>query len=309
MDIKKLAIIIPAYKDSYLAASLESIANQSNQNFTVYIGDDCSPYALKTIVDSFQERISIVYHRFETNLGGKDLVAQWERCIDMNQGEEWIWLFSDDDTMDSNCVEEFYKMVADNAQAKLIHFNVNQINKEGILINYFQEFGHHLTAKEYLDGKLTGRLVSFVVEFIIHRNIFYECQRFQNFDQAWGSDFISWIKFAKQADGIYTCPNALVYWRSSGENVSTDESNASVFRKMKAVVQYTSWIFSFAIQEGYGHPYFYSKYALGELIRRRKQLTNAQIFEILNAYLVSIKGNFCRICLDIIKYPFYKKSI
>lgn len=95
-----LAIVIPAYKSTFLAAALDSIAVQTCQDFTLYIGDDNRPNHLGAIVDRYRDRINLVYHRFDTNLGGKDLVAQWERCIDMSQGEEWIWLFSDDDVME-----------------------------------------------------------------------------------------------------------------------------------------------------------------------------------------------------------------
>ena len=38
-----LAIVIPAYKSTFLPAALDSIAAQTCQDFTLYIGDDCSP--------------------------------------------------------------------------------------------------------------------------------------------------------------------------------------------------------------------------------------------------------------------------
>ena len=46
--MKKLAIIIPAYKQRFLRETLDSIAKQNNHDFTVYIGDDASPYQLDT---------------------------------------------------------------------------------------------------------------------------------------------------------------------------------------------------------------------------------------------------------------------
>ena len=128
---RDLAIVIPAYKESFLAAALDSIAAQTCQDFTLYIGDDCSPYDLKSIVDRYRDKIHLVYKRFDTNMGGKDLVAQWERCVDMNQGENWIWLFSDDDVMEPNCVEEFYKYIQRKPNAKLLHYNIKPIDGEG----------------------------------------------------------------------------------------------------------------------------------------------------------------------------------
>lgn len=304
-----LAIVIPAYKATYLEEALASIAKQTCKDFTLYIGDDCSPYDLKSIITKFEGKIDLVYQRFDTNMGGKDLVSQWERCIDMNQGEEWIWLFSDDDVMNSNCVEEFYKKIKSEPKAKLVHFDVNQIVNNSDLIQTLPAYNQFMTTKEYLDSKLKGRIVSFVVEFIVHRDVFYVCHRFQNFDQAWGSDFISWVKFAHQAGGIYTCHSAKVNWRSSGENISTDESNASVFRKMKAVMEYSHWILSFARQQGYGHSFFYSKYSLGELMRRRKQLSWQQNFTILKQFM-QLNGSYLfSILIDMLRYPFYKSKI
>ena len=45
-----LAIVIPAYKATFLAAALDSIAAQTCRDFTLYIGDDCSPNNLGDIL-------------------------------------------------------------------------------------------------------------------------------------------------------------------------------------------------------------------------------------------------------------------
>ena len=66
---KKVAIIIPAYKSRFLQQTLDSVAAQTDKDFTVYIGDDASPHDLKNIVYLYQDKLDIVYYRFETNLG------------------------------------------------------------------------------------------------------------------------------------------------------------------------------------------------------------------------------------------------
>ena len=60
---KQLAIVIPAYKSTFLKSTLESIARQTCKDFTVYIGDDCSPYNLECIVDDYKDQIDVVYKR------------------------------------------------------------------------------------------------------------------------------------------------------------------------------------------------------------------------------------------------------
>lgn len=87
----KLAIIIPAYKACFFREVLDSIVRQSNRDFTVYIGDDASPDDLESIVSDYKDKLDIFYFRFEQNWGGRDLVAHWERCIELSD-EPLVWL-------------------------------------------------------------------------------------------------------------------------------------------------------------------------------------------------------------------------
>lgn len=292
-----LAIVIPAYKSTFLAASLDSIAAQTCQDFTLYIGDDCSPHNLKEIVDRYRDKIHLVYKRFDTNLGGKDLVAQWERCIDLTQGEEWLWLFSDDDVMEEKCVEEFYNTIQSKPNVGLVHFNIKQLDDATGTVSSLPLFPKHCTVKYYLDEKIKGHLISFVVEFIVRRDIFFDNGRFQNFDLAWGSDFISWVKFADAAGGIDTCENAKVLWRKSNENISPNKSAPILFRKIHSLIDNARWLADFAEKQGFGNKWFYTKYPLGEIRRNKSLLTSGQKRELLSAYKVKIKPSFIVRCI------------
>ena len=224
-----LAIVIPAYKDTYLDKALDSIAKQTNHAFTVYIGDDASPYDLSSIVDEYQGLIDIVYERFDTNLGGSDLVAQWERCIALTQGELWIWLFSDDDVLDKNCVECFYRHIKTNVQDKLLHFNVNVIDGKGCIVSS-TTFPAKLDAFSFALFKLKGRLKSYVVEYIFRRDLYESIGGFQKYDLAWNADDATWIEMAKR-DCITTISGACVNWRKSDLNISPNVKDVSVVKR------------------------------------------------------------------------------
>lgn len=282
---EQLAIIIPAYKSTFLKEALDSIASQTCKNFTLYIGDDCSPYNLENIVDDYRGRIGIIYKRFDNNLGGKDLVAQWERCIAMSHDEPYIWLFSDDDVMDVNCVEMFYETIKQNPNAGLFRFNINKINGASRLVSSFKSWPKYCSTKEYIDGKLGAKgYISFVVEFIVRRDIYTKCGGFENFDLAWGSDFISWVKFSDAANGIVTIDNAKVNWRESDENISPNKNPEIIYRKLKSVILYTKWISDYARGKNYGNRWFYSKYALGELKRNKNILSKTNLDELVAFY-------------------------
>lgn len=280
-----LAIVIPAYKSTFLQTALDSIAVQTCKDFTLYIGDDCSPNNIGEIVDKYKYKIDIVYKRFDTNLGGKDLVAQWERCIAMSHDEPYIWLFSDDDVMDTNCVEMFYETIKQNPNAGLLRFNINKINDASQLVSSFKSWPKYCSTKEYIDGKLGAKgYISFVVEFIVRRDIYTKCGGFENFDLAWGSDFISWVKFSDAANGIVTIDNAKVNWRESDENISPNKNPEIIYRKLKSVILYTKWISDYARGKNYGNRWFYSKYALGELKRNKNILSKTKLDELVAFY-------------------------
>ena len=236
-----LAIVIPAYKATFLSAALDSIAAQTSKDFTLYIGDDCSPYDLGAIVDRYRDRMDLVYHRFDTNLGGKDLVAQWERCVDLTQGEPWLWLFSDDDVMEANCVEEFYKVVKKHPAHNIYHFDIKVIDAHGNVMKSIEPYPTGLTAWDFCKQRSEVKLMSFVVEYIFRRDVFMACGRFQNFDLAWGSDVATIVKLiGDKTLGLIS--SAHVNWRQSDENISPDHSSATSFRKLFSVADYTDWI-------------------------------------------------------------------
>lgn len=246
MRLSKVAIVIPAYKSEYLTSTLQSLSNQTNQDFTIYIGDDCSPYDLKSIVNEFSGQLDIVYHRFEDNLGSISLTRQWERCIDLTI-EEWIWLFSDDDIVAENAVQVFYEVY--DPQSLLYKFNTQVIDASGSLHSSYSKFDHlnlgqiTLNSDDFIKNRLACKgYRSFAVEYIFHRSL-YEKFKFVDFPLAWGSDDATWFLYSLNNKKKFTILPANVYWRYSGINISSDlKTLAVVEQKLEAAKQYIEWV-------------------------------------------------------------------
>ena len=49
----KVSILLPAFKDSYLNQSINSLLSQTYDNFNITVVDDASPYNIEGIVKSF----------------------------------------------------------------------------------------------------------------------------------------------------------------------------------------------------------------------------------------------------------------
>jgi glycosyltransferase involved in cell wall biosynthesis len=237
----KLAVVIPAYKSAFLYKALSSLSAQTVKNFNVYIGDDGSPEGIEHIVNEFTASLNIKYHRFHQNLGGQNLVAQWQRSIDLCKDEEWVWLFSDDDMMSSNCVEMILKSIERYPSERLFHINVNIIDENDVQLHPPTPFPQFINAKDIFVGKIQLRLSSTVVEYIFRKDLYLEKGGFEFYDLAWGSDDATWIKFIG-FDRLRTIPECTVYWRYSRQNISSIQDNFTiVLRKVNANLKFVNW--------------------------------------------------------------------
>lgn len=237
-----LAIVIPAYKLTFFERTISSIACQTCKNFTLYIGNDNSYDELENICKKYDKIIDVVYHRFSDNLGGKDLVSQWKRCIDLTQGEPWIWLFSDDDIMGERCVESFFGCCS--FDSDIFHFDVKIINDNDRIIYLPRLFPKNISGRDLFILKQSAKLDSFVVEYIFSRKVYEQSNGFQNFPMAWGSDIATWIKFAGNK-GIRTILGDTVYWRQSAENITPQKGKEMAMRKIRIEVDYFMWVNNF----------------------------------------------------------------
>jgi len=237
-----LAIVIPAYKAVYLNQALLSITQQTNTSFNLYIGDDASPEDLEKIVSEFQKVLPITYVRFNDNLGSISLVEHWKRCIEMTNGEKWIWLFSDDDIMESNCVEMFKKELEnENELIRIYRFNSIKFtdNQEEVRANFLKK---NTNTVEYLHQKLNYINESYVIEYIFQRDLYDEVNGFIDFPLGWCSDDSFWIKCSKLSN-IRTINNAKVFWRWSSHNISGQkDSKKNNILKLTACLQYIRWL-------------------------------------------------------------------
>ena len=111
-DLNRLAIVIPLYKIDFFEETLNSICNQTDKRFNLYIGNDASSSDFEEIIKSYKEKFDFTYQFFKNNLGGEGrLVEQWERCIALSNNEEYIQILGDDDFISSNFVETFYQIL------------------------------------------------------------------------------------------------------------------------------------------------------------------------------------------------------
>ena len=62
-----IAIVVPYFKITFFEETLFSLANQSNKNFKVYIGNDASPDDPAELIDKYSSKINLKYQIYKEN--------------------------------------------------------------------------------------------------------------------------------------------------------------------------------------------------------------------------------------------------
>lgn len=223
-----LAIVIPYYKLTFFEETLQSLANQTDKRFKVYIGDDASPENPITLLEKYKGQFDFVYQRFEINLGRISLTKQWDRCIALSGEEEWIMILGDDDVLEESIVASWYKkhgMFC--GKSNLIRFASKIINEDGQMISQIYKHPEWEIAINSFYRKLKGNNRSSLSEYFFSR-VMYLKYGFYDFPLGWYSDDQAWLNFSDNKS-IFSINESIVYIRFS--NYSISGSNEHNYQK------------------------------------------------------------------------------
>jgi glycosyltransferase involved in cell wall biosynthesis len=229
-----LAIIIPFFKLTFFEATLQSLSNQTDKRFKVYIGDDNSPENPIDLLEKYSDKFNFVYHKFKDNVGSLSLVKQWDRCIALAAEEEWIMILGDDDVLGDNVVEEFYKNLD---KIKINNCNVVKFasQTEDLRSKTLSKIYRHLeleNAASLFFNRYIGLERSSLSEHIFKREV-YLSYGFKIYPLAWHSDDYAFLIFS-EGRNIYCINNAVVKISLSSESISGDNNNL----KLKNIAEF-----------------------------------------------------------------------
>lgn len=221
-----LAIVIPYYKLTFFEATLQSLADQTEKRFKVYIGDDASPTNPSALLREYKGKFDFEYHRFGENIGGTSLVQQWDRCIALVEQEEWIMILGDDDVLSDNCIETFYKNEINNKNVNVVRYSTIIIDEYGGQISEVYLHPKLEKASHFLYRKLTGETRSSLGEYVFKKTVLLD-KGFHDFPLGWHSDDMAVLE-CSNFNTVYTINEAIVFIRVSGMSISGREDNIAL---------------------------------------------------------------------------------
>ena len=107
MDNFLVSVIIPNYNHArYLDERIQTVLNQTYQNFELIILDDCSTDNSKEIIEKYRQNPHVCHILYNEQNSGK-IFSQWQKGIN-NANGELIWIAESDDKC---CPELLEKLV------------------------------------------------------------------------------------------------------------------------------------------------------------------------------------------------------
>lgn len=231
---KLVSIVIPTYKSTFLKESIQSVLDQTYKNIELIIVNDNSPDDVDCIIKNFTD-YRIRYYKNEVNIGGKDPVANWNKCLSLAQGE-YFSLLCDDDIYEPTFIEEMLQLKAKYPYVHVFRARVKIVDANGQIIDMYPASPEFETCYDYMWHKLNWLRKQTISEFFYDTDYIKAQGGYYPLPKAWGSDDISCFILSKD-NGIVTSNKLLVSFRMSDLNISAN-NNKNIRDKINATVCY-----------------------------------------------------------------------
>ncbi len=129
-----VSVIIPNYNHAlFLQQRIESVLNQTHQDFELIILDDCSTDHSKTIIESYRNHPKVRQIIYNQQNSGS-VFKQWRKGIELAKGE-YIWIAESDDYAAVDFLQETVEQLQKDHSLGMVFTLTKAINDKSEQIN------------------------------------------------------------------------------------------------------------------------------------------------------------------------------
>lgn len=231
MNKKLISIIIPVYKvEKYIDRCLNSILNQTFQNFEIILVNDISPDNSRKIAENFahkDKRIRIVDN--EENSG-----ASWSRMVGYSNARgEYITFCDPDDFLPNDALEILYHAMIQDDMADICIGNHQRVFSDGSKSAVYENhlyYGHDKwsVAKSTLKKESNHYLVNKIFKKDLF--MYQEIVTYKNFSKS--SDEFLFYQLLQNCNKIININKVVYYYYDNKESASYNKDNINALKAM-----------------------------------------------------------------------------
>lgn len=225
-----VSVIIPNYNHSkYLQQRIDSVLNQSFQDFELIILDDCSTDDSKQRIESYRRHpklSQIVYN--DQNSGSTFL--QWDKGLRLAKGD-YIWIAESDDLVELNFLHEAINVLKTNDKIGIFQSGSYLIDKDSKIIGQTSITTNValISGQDFIyQNLLTINSIPNASAVVFRKSSIELPLEKEITDLKYCGDWMLWSKILLKSD-IYIFPELLNFFRRHENNVSTFSEKKGLF--------------------------------------------------------------------------------
>ncbi|HVX25466.1 MAG TPA: glycosyltransferase family 2 protein [Parafilimonas sp.] len=238
----QVSVIIPNYNHArFLKQRIESVLNQTWQNFDVVILDDCSTDNSKEVIEVYRQhpKVSQVVYN-ETNSGSTSV--QWYKGLMLAKGE-YIWIAESDDVADVHFIEKMMLLLLRDNTTGIAYCRTMEIDEAG------NETGLHYWPDALDDKRWTNSYwntgINELRNYFLYRNIIVNASSavFKKDIALPAIEYVArknmkfcgdWLFYSRMltSSNISYCPEALNFQRFHPSTTRVLKTNDEELRRM-----------------------------------------------------------------------------
>ncbi len=287
-----ISVIIPNFNHAkYLNQRIDSVLNQTYQNFELIILDDCSTDNSKTIIETYRNHPKLTSIQYNTANSGSTFL-QWEKGISLAKGN-YIWIAESDDYTSNRFLESLINLINQNQNIGLAFCGSNTVDENGRAIGSLTLDVANNKDSYYLNNGYDECRNAFFFHPIVPNAsaVLFKKENFYKVDASFKQykicgDWQFWIDICFDNNIAYL-PHCFNYFRQSNTSVSRSDhyrkDNYKIFllEKLKVgLYAYQKVNHRISLQQKLRYFDVYLFSILLELSRKRITLTKSEIVYI-----------------------------
>jgi glycosyltransferase involved in cell wall biosynthesis len=239
MNKVKFSICIPAFKSTYLNECIKSVLNQTVNDFELIVLNDCSPEPIEEIVMKNTD-LRIRYYKNEKNVGAYNLTDNWDKCLELSNGE-CIVMMGDDDRLTPNYLAEFSNLIENYPELAVYHCRSKIIDDDGCVMTLTPSLPSYERVYDSIWHRLRQLRFNYISDYVYRRSELIAQGGFFKLPLAWGSDDITAF-IASAEKGIAHTNLPVFEYRSNRLSIT---STGIDIHKMTVNNTYGEWLDNF----------------------------------------------------------------
>jgi len=247
-NIATVSIIIPSYNHAlFLKQRIDSILNQTFQDFEVIIIDDCSTDHSREIIECYRNHPKITRIIYNDRNSGR-VFKQWINGIKKSAGK-YIWIAESDDYAAPNFLEQTVRQLEVDATVGMVFTGTQTVTEEGEYLltsaqdkpqcyQHLANFSNKIDKYNVAEFLITEMIITNASSVLFRKNEivqvdFTELSKFYNT----GDRFV-YISIALKSKILFL-PNILNYMRSHDNNTTKQNiANGNIHRDRLKIINF-----------------------------------------------------------------------